>query len=146
MPAGQDGRSYHCSLLIAATSPTHTCSNTRCTSQPIPARAKKSFQAPLSILSDQSRRPAPPQIPEGYCQITCGRCDCCPSLLNATLAAGLTEFAWAMNLSSAANRTEDLSQPGLMATLLAPDNNAMLSLFQRLGGWRGAAAHVFVAP
>lgn len=41
-----------------------------------------------------------------------------------------------MNLSSQANRTEDLSQPGLMVTLLAPDNNAMLDLFKRLGAPR----------
>lgn len=74
------------------------------------------------------------QIPEGYCQISCSRCDCCPTLLNATLAAGLSEFAWALNVTSAAGRTEALSQPGLMATLLAPDDGAMRDLFGKLGG------------
>ncbi|KAI8476263.1 MAG: hypothetical protein J3K34DRAFT_401723 [Monoraphidium minutum] len=74
------------------------------------------------------------EIPEGYCQITCGRCDCCPTLLQASLAAGLNEFVWAMNLSTASNRSESLEQPGLMVTLLAPNDNAMSDLFNRLGG------------
>ncbi|GBF96782.1 hypothetical protein Rsub_09638 [Raphidocelis subcapitata] len=74
------------------------------------------------------------EIPEGYCQITCGSCTCCPPLLNATLSAGLSEFAWALGLSAAANRTEDPSQPGLMMTYLAPNDNAMRDLFAKLGG------------
>lgn len=45
-------------------------------------------------------------------------------------------------LSSSANLTEDLSQPGLMATLLAPDDNAMRSLFDKLG----APGHGFRRP
>lgn len=67
----------------------------------------------------------------GYCQITCGRCDCCPTLTEAATQAGLTEFVWAMNRST--SNVESLSQPGLMATVMAPDDNAMRTLFGRLG-------------
>jgi hypothetical protein len=43
-----------------------------------------------------------------------------------------------MDLSARANRSEALGQPGLMATLLAPDDSAMRDLFSRLGaGGRG---------
>lgn len=77
---------------------------------------------------DVFRMPAPCA---GYCQISCGRCDCCPSLAAAAEQAGLTEFLWAMNRST--THVEDLNQPGLMATVLAPDNNAMQTLFDKLG-------------
>jgi hypothetical protein len=69
--------------------------------------------------------------PAGYCQITCGRCSCCPTLLQAAVAAGLTEFAWAMNRST--SNVESLAQPGLIATVMAPDDNAMRTLFDKLG-------------
>jgi len=67
----------------------------------------------------------------GYCQISCGRCSCCPSLQEAALQAGLTEFIWAMNRSS--SHVEGLTQPGLLATLMAPNDNAMRTLFDKLG-------------
>lgn len=67
----------------------------------------------------------------GYCQISCGRCSCCPTLTQAALQAGLTEFVWAMNRSY--TNVENLDQPGLMATVMAPDNNAMNTLFGKLG-------------
>lgn len=68
----------------------------------------------------------------GYCQISCGRCNCCPTLTEAALQAGLTEFVWAMNRS--VSNVESLGQPGLMATVMAPDDNAMRTLFDKLGG------------
>jgi hypothetical protein len=74
------------------------------------------------------------EIPEGYCQITCGRCDCCPSLLNATAAAGAAEFAWALAATGAGGGV-NFSEPGAMATFLAPDDNAMRDLFGRLGAF-----------
>ncbi|KAF8055390.1 hypothetical protein HT031_006757 [Scenedesmus sp. PABB004] len=73
----------------------------------------------------------------GACQISCGRCPCCPTLAAAAEAAGLTEFAWAMNAT--ADRLPPLSSPGLALTLMAPDNNAMASLINKLGG-RAAVA------
>lgn len=72
------------------------------------------------------------EVSEGYCQISCGRCSCCPSLQEAALQAGLTEFIWAMNRSS--SHVEGLTQPGLLATLMAPNDNAMRTLFDKLGG------------
>lgn len=76
--------------------------------------------------------------PAGYCQITCGRCSCCPTLLQAAESAGLTEFAWAMNRST--SNVESLAQPGLIATVMAPDDNAMRTLFDKLG------EHFLVVP
>lgn len=73
------------------------------------------------------------EVPEGYCQISCGRCPCCSSLAAAAEAAGLTEFWWAMNKTTG-DRLGPLTAPGFAATLMAPDNNAMNSLFDKLGG------------
>lgn len=67
----------------------------------------------------------------GYCQISCSRCSCCPTLLQTALQAGLTEFAWAMNRST--TNVEALTQPGLIATVMAPDDNAMRTLFNKIG-------------
>jgi hypothetical protein len=55
------------------------------------------------------------------------------SLAAALEAAGLTEFEWAMNKTTG-DRLGPLTAPGFMATLMAPDNNAMNSLFDKLGG------------
>ncbi|KAF6265111.1 hypothetical protein COO60DRAFT_1633864 [Scenedesmus sp. NREL 46B-D3] len=72
------------------------------------------------------------EVPEGYCQISCGRCPCCGSLAAAAEAAGLTEFAWAINKTTG-DRLGPITAPGFAATLMAPDNNAMNSLFDKLG-------------
>jgi hypothetical protein len=71
----------------------------------------------------------------GYCQISCGRCTCCVSLAEAAQAAGLTEFVWAMNKTVTADRLGPITAPGFAATIMAPDNNAMNALFDKLGEW-----------
>ncbi len=68
----------------------------------------------------------------GYCQISCGRCLCCPTLAQAAGNASLTEFLWAVNHSSP-GVLENLNQPGLLATVLAPTDGAMQSLYDKLG-------------
>jgi hypothetical protein len=72
-----------------------------------------------------------------YCQISCGSCPCCRNLLEvAAEGAGGAEFAWALNATDPAFRTTvaPLLQPGFMATVLVPPNDAMASVIRRLGG------------
>ena len=67
----------------------------------------------------------------GYCQISCGRCDCC-----STLAQVLGNSSLAL-LAAAADRaglSPHLSQPGTMLTLLAPTDEALETAAQSLGG------------
>lgn len=73
----------------------------------------------------------------GYCQISCNRCTCCPTLANATESAGLTEFLWAVNRTAGISGIEPLNQPGLVVTLLAPNNGAMADLFAKMGEGKG---------
>lgn len=72
-----------------------------------------------------------------FCQISCGSCACCQPLLTvAGETAGGGEFAWAFNASQPyLNRDRaPLTQPGFMATVLVPPNDAMASVVRRLGG------------
>jgi hypothetical protein len=69
----------------------------------------------------------------GYCQISCNRCTCCPTFAKAAESAGLTEFLWAVNRTAGISGIENLDQPGLMVTLLAPNNGAMADLIAKLG-------------
>jgi len=62
------------------------------------------------------------ELPEGYCQITCGRCDCCSTFASLAEANGLTEFVLAME---AAGMGDLLENTGWMATLLVPTNGAL---------------------
>eukprot|EP00210_Caulerpa_lentillifera_P006039 g5771.t1 len=62
------------------------------------------------------------ELPEGYCQITCGRCDCCSTFTELAEANGLTEFVLAME---AAGLGDLLGNPGWMATLLIPTNQVL---------------------
>lgn len=70
------------------------------------------------------------EIDEGYCQISCGRCDCCKSLGILLEENGLDMFAWALNFTEYGPYT---LRPGFMATLLAPTNDAMNTMLAKLG-------------
>lgn len=39
------------------------------------------------------------QVPEGYCQISCGRCYCCPKLADVLRGRGLNMTLWAMSFT-----------------------------------------------
>lgn len=75
-----------------------------------------------------------------YCQISCGSCPCCRSLLDVAATIG-SEFAWAFNATDPSLRRDGapLTQPGFMATVLVPPDGAMEAVIRRLGG-RGAIA------
>ena len=57
----------------------------------------------------------------GYCQITCGRCNCCKNFKDVLSDLGATTLLAA---AQAANLTNNLTDPGTMWTLLAPTNAA----------------------
>ncbi|CAD7703312.1 unnamed protein product [Ostreobium quekettii] len=62
------------------------------------------------------------EIPEGYCQITCGRCDCCKTYRELALEEGFLEFVSAMD---AAELGDVLDNPGFMASLLVPPEGSI---------------------
>eukprot|EP01026_Neomeris_dumetosa_P008990 TRINITY_DN12967_c0_g1_i2.p1 TRINITY_DN12967_c0_g1~~TRINITY_DN12967_c0_g1_i2.p1 ORF type:complete len:368 (-),score=37.24 TRINITY_DN12967_c0_g1_i2:246-1349(-) len=76
------------------------------------------------------------ELPEGYCQITCGRCDCCNNLNNLLEKEGLLEFLSALKVL---NFEDWLRNSGWQVTLLAPTNEAFLSGLASLGYSRETA-------
>ncbi|EFJ47574.1 hypothetical protein VOLCADRAFT_117809 [Volvox carteri f. nagariensis] len=73
----------------------------------------------------------PEEVPEGsYCQISCGRCPCCPTLDGVLRAKGLEMFRWLLSFSDEGSKTK---MPGYMATLLAPTDAAVWTALNRLG-------------
>lgn len=74
------------------------------------------------------------ELPEGFCRISCGRCDCCSTPRWTASENGLEEWAWAMD---AAGLYEWLDGPGFEATILAPRDGALDGLLGRLGWTRG---------
>ena len=78
----------------------------------------------------------PKEIPEGYCQITCGRCACCSPLADVLKREGLNEFAWALSLAGLGG---DAAEPGWMMVALAPTDGALRS-FLAAKGWASREA------
>lgn len=68
--------------------------------------------------------------PEGYCQITCGRCSCCDSFKEVLTKLGATTLLAA---AEAANLTSNLTNPGSHFTLLAPTNAAFAAALTTAG-------------
>ncbi|CAD7695513.1 unnamed protein product [Ostreobium quekettii] len=66
----------------------------------------------------------------GFCQITCGRCDCCRTLRNVATDEGLSELVWAFEISGLGNL---LNAPGWEVAILGPRNGALQRLLDSLG-------------
>lgn len=79
--------------------------------------------------------------PTGYCQISCGRCDCCKSMDKILKQQGLNMFAWALNFTEYG---EYIAMPGFMATLLAPTDDAMNDMLGKLGENEGTLRVPFI--
>ena len=60
------------------------------------------------------------ELPEGYCQVTCGRCSCCKPLWDTM--QGMSDLSMFRDYASAVGLTDDLKNPGIMWTVLAPTN------------------------
>ncbi|MEW5313723.1 MAG: hypothetical protein WDW38_005264 [Sanguina aurantia] len=87
-------------------------------------------QARFGACSQPFMQTAIREIDEGYCQISCGRCDCCKSMEKILKQQGLNMFAWALNFTEYG---EYIAMPGFMATLLAPTDDAMNDMLGKLG-------------
>lgn len=68
----------------------------------------------------------------GFCRISCGRCDCCPTVRSVAKKLGLEEWLWAMDT---AELYDLLDGPGFEATILAPRDGALDVLFEKMGEW-----------
>lgn len=76
-------------------------------------------------------RDAVAELPEGYCQVTCGRCGCCAPLWESLSREGdLSAF---LAYAEAAGLAGDLRNPGTEWTVLAPTDAAMRGLADALG-------------
>lgn len=77
-----------------------------------------------------------PDIPEGFCQITCGRCECCPDLLTMVSRRGLDTFRLIMQTMADAEGSrsiaKSLQNPSFPATVFIPTNDAFSRLFSLL--------------
>eukprot|EP00873_Tetraselmis_striata_P025338 jgi/Tetstr1/445602/TSEL_003408.t1 len=79
---------------------------------------------------------APEELPEGWCQITCGRCTCCQSPARVAFENNLTSFLWLAHHADrlrSFNSGEDLLNPGSMFTIFAPTNAAVQERLKSLG-------------
>eukprot|EP01023_Acetabularia_acetabulum_P067633 TRINITY_DN9366_c0_g1_i1.p1 TRINITY_DN9366_c0_g1~~TRINITY_DN9366_c0_g1_i1.p1 ORF type:complete len:359 (-),score=73.97 TRINITY_DN9366_c0_g1_i1:238-1314(-) len=76
------------------------------------------------------------ELPEGYCQITCGRCDCCNNLYNLLEKEQLIEFLEALKVLGF---EKWLYNPGWQVTLMAPTDQAFLAGLTALGYSRETA-------
>eukprot|EP00884_Botryococcus_braunii_P004584 jgi/Botrbrau1/14126/Bobra.182_3s0069.1 len=70
------------------------------------------------------------EVPEGYCQITCSRCNCCSTLSDLLQKNGLTSI---VDAARAAGLGPQLDAPATMLTLLAPTNEAFNAAVTQLG-------------
>lgn len=81
-----------------------------------------------------------------YCQITCGRCDCCESFTNSFANTTLTDGTSLTTLPllvSAAGLEATFSNVGTELTLLAPTDAAFQAVLPLLGEWL-CAVHAMV--
>eukprot|EP01025_Chloroclados_australasicus_P004449 TRINITY_DN110_c0_g4_i1.p1 TRINITY_DN110_c0_g4~~TRINITY_DN110_c0_g4_i1.p1 ORF type:complete len:357 (-),score=45.74 TRINITY_DN110_c0_g4_i1:380-1450(-) len=76
------------------------------------------------------------ELPEGYCQRTCGRCDCCSHMNFLLTENGATEFLSALEKLGF---EKWLFNPGWDVTLLVPDNAAFLDGLADMGHSRETA-------
>lgn len=75
------------------------------------------------------------EVPEGYCQISCGRCDCCATVLEVLREQG---FAALADAAVAVGLESILSNPGFETTMLAPSDTAMQRAAADLGAATGS--------
>ncbi|KAG2427944.1 hypothetical protein HXX76_011931 [Chlamydomonas incerta] len=87
-------------------------------------------QALFGACSQPFIMQTPEDVPDGYCQISCGRCPCCPTLDAVLASKGLEMFRWLLSFSEMGERTR---RPGFMATLLAPQDGAVWVAINKLG-------------
>jgi hypothetical protein len=70
------------------------------------------------------------ELPEGYCQISCGRCRCCSTVLAVLEEEGFQELSTVVRT---VGLDSVLATPGLETTMLAPSDAAMQLAYAELG-------------
>jgi hypothetical protein len=70
------------------------------------------------------------ELPEGYCQISCGRCKCCSTVLEVLEAKGFHELSAVVRIVGIESV---LASPGFETTMLAPSDTAMQLAYAELG-------------
>lgn len=73
------------------------------------------------------------ELSEGYCQITCSRCDCCRTLRNVAADEGLTDWIWAMETAGLGRL---FTNPGWEVAALVPKNGALDPMLATFGWTR----------
>ncbi|GMH37117.1 hypothetical protein BSKO_04990 [Bryopsis sp. KO-2023] len=76
------------------------------------------------------------ELEAGYCQITCGRCDCCSTVEELALNLGLVELVTALQIAGMAE--DFLTNPGWMTSILAPQEGTLSSWLEQKG-WTWAS-------
>ena len=71
-------------------------------------------------------------VPEGYCQMSCERCNCCISPAEAVARRGGSRFLQAA-ASTSPPLTQLLENPGFAATILVPTDQAWTEAEARYG-------------
>ena len=75
-------------------------------------------------------------VSEGYCEITCDRCDCCPSMMTMLSRRGLDTFRMILQLMANTEGSKSvavsLQNPSFVSTVFAPTNDAFSRLFALL--------------
>ncbi|GAX80921.1 hypothetical protein CEUSTIGMA_g8356.t1 [Chlamydomonas eustigma] len=91
----------------------------------------------LGVCNQSFMLATPEEVPEGYCQISCGRCACC-STFAEVLTSKAPMFLWMLNLTSFGPL---ITRPGYYATLLAPTDSAVWNMLKQKGYTRQQAEH-----
>jgi hypothetical protein len=84
-----------------------------------------------SVCGQKFLLETPEEVPEGYCQISCGRCPCCQTF-SQVLHDSAWWWGWMVNLTEFGPQT---ALPGFMATMLVPSDDAVRALMSSLGEW-----------
>eukprot|EP00210_Caulerpa_lentillifera_P006076 g5805.t1 len=75
----------------------------------------------------------PQELPEGFCQITCNRCNCCNTFRAVAQNEGLEDWIWAMESTELRGI---LDNPGIEVSALVPrTTGAVDELLRQLGNW-----------
>jgi hypothetical protein len=85
-------------------------------------------QANYGVCNQPFMMATPEEVPEGYCQISCGRCPC--KTFADKLKTTNPSFLWLISLTDLADQ---ISRPGYSVTILAPSDAAVDKFVASMG-------------
>ncbi|GMH35479.1 hypothetical protein BSKO_03347 [Bryopsis sp. KO-2023] len=84
----------------------------------------------------QSILKGPADVPEGFCEVTCGRCDCCTDMLTMSSRRGLDTFRKIFQTMADAEGSRSIARslqnPSFATTVFAPTNDAFSRMLHLL--------------